>query len=132
MALSYADETFDLVITSDTLEHIPDVDQALRATYRVLRPRGAHVFSVPVVWDRPTRQRARLDGSVLTHLLPPSYHGASAEARADFLVFNEFGGDFVDRCIAAGFEVELLRDAHNPALVTFIARKSANAPASAA
>lgn len=132
MALSYADETFDLVITSDTLEHIPDVDQALRETCRVLKRGGAHVFSVPVVWDRATRQRARLDGGVLTHLLPPSYHGSSEEAKADFLVFHEFGSDFTDRCTAAGFEVELLRDAHNPALVTFIARKPANAAAPAA
>ncbi len=131
MALSYADAAFDMVITSDTLEHLPDVDRALRETCRVLRPGGAHVFSVPVVWDRPTRQRVRVDHGKLVHLLPPSYHGAAADAKADFLVFNEFGADFTARCGAAGFEVELVRDAHNPALVTFIARKPASAPAPA-
>jgi SAM-dependent methyltransferase len=123
MALSYPDSSFDLVITSDTLEHVPDIDRALRETLRVLRPGCAHVFSVPVVWDRPTRQRARLEGAVLTHLLPPSHHGAPAEGKSDFLVFYEFGADFVDRVRDAGFALELLRDAHNPALVTFIARR---------
>ena len=72
MNLSYPDASFDLVITSDTLEHVPDIDRALRETLRVLRPGGTHLFTVPVVWDRATRQRARLEGGVLTHLLPPS------------------------------------------------------------
>ena len=35
-ALSYADESLDLVITSDTLEHVPDVDRALGEIHRVL------------------------------------------------------------------------------------------------
>jgi SAM-dependent methyltransferase len=121
--LSYADASFDLVITSDTLEHVPDIDRALRETLRVLRPGGTHVFSVPVVWDRATRQRAAIRDGVLTHLLPPSHHGAPAEGKSDFLVFYEFGGDFVDRCRAAGFDVTLLRHPDNPAVVTFIARR---------
>ena len=123
MNLSYPDASFDLVITSDTLEHVPDIDRALRETLRVLRPGGTHLFTVPVVWDRATRQRARLEGSVLTHLLPPSHHGAPAEGKSDFLVFYEFGADFVDRCRSAGFEIELLRHEDNPAVVTFVARK---------
>ena len=123
MNLSYLDASFDLVITSDTLEHVPDIDRALRETLRVLRPGGTHLFTVPVVWDRATRQRARLEGSVLTHLLPPSHHGAPTEGKSDFLVFYEFGADFVDRCLSAGFKIELLRHEDNPAVVTFVARK---------
>jgi hypothetical protein len=38
-------------------------------------------------------------------------------------VFYEFGADFVDRCAAIGYEMRLLIDAVNPALVTFIARR---------
>ncbi len=121
--LSYADASFDLVITSDTLEHVPDIDQALRETWRVLKPGGTHVFSVPVIWDRPTRQRALLQGGELMHLLPPSHHGAAGQNKGDFLVFHEFGADFPDRCTAAGFGLRLLRDASNPALVTFIAQR---------
>jgi len=121
--LSYADASFDLVTTSDVLEHVPDVGVALREIYRVLRPGASHVFTVPIVWDRPTRQRAELRGGRVVHLLAPSYHGSMGEREPDFLVFHEFGGDFVDRVKSAGFEVELMSDESNRALVTLIARR---------
>ena len=54
--LSYPDASFDLVLTSDTLEHVPDPHAALRETRRVLRPGGRHVFTVP--FD-PGRERSR-------------------------------------------------------------------------
>ena len=123
--LSYADARFDLVVTSDTLEHVPDIDTALHEVRRVLKPGGSHVFSTPVVWDRPTRQRAVFRDGALVHLLEPSYHGPPVTGQTDFLVFYEFGADFVDRCAAAGFETTVVKDAHNPALTTFIAKRPA-------
>ena len=123
MALSYPDGCFDLVVTSDTLEHVPDIPTALREIHRVLKPGAAHVFTVPVIADRPTRQRAFVKDGMLTHLLPPSYHGSPQQGQSDFLVFHEFGADFEAICIEAGFDMTLLRDAENPALVTFIGRR---------
>jgi len=125
--LSYADASLDLVVTSDTLEHVPDVDAALGEIRRVLRPGAAHVFTTPVVWDRPTRRRALLRQGRLVHLLEPSYHGAPGDTRSDLLVFHEFGADFPDLCRAAGFELELLRDPDNAALVAFVARRPGGA-----
>lgn len=126
LCLSYADSIFDLVITSETLEHVPDVDVALREIHRVLKPDGLHIFTVPIVWDRPeTRQRARLENGKLTCILPPSYHGAPQDNRTDFVVFSEFGADFVERCRRAGFDLSFVRDEANPALVVFIAAKRA-------
>lgn len=123
--LSYADASFDIATTSDTMEHVPDVDTALREVRRILRPGGAYVFSIPVVWDRQTRRRAELQDGKLVHLLPPSHHGAPGDGRHDMLVFHEFGADVVDRCRVAGFELELRKSADNPALVTFVARRPA-------
>jgi SAM-dependent methyltransferase len=122
--LSYGDSMFDLVITSETLEHVPDVDAALGEIRRVLKPGGFHVFTTPVIWDRPkTRQRARLEGGELVHLLAPSYHGDWRDPKSDHLVFYEFGADFVERCGRIGYDVGVLKDQTNPALCAFIARK---------
>lgn len=119
--LSYADGSFDLAVTSDVLEHVPELDRALRETRRILRPGGCHVFSVPMVEDRATRQRALIEGGAIRHLLPPSHHGAPSTGSDDFLVFWELGGDFPDRVRTAGFDLEVHRDPHNPALQTFLA-----------
>ena len=124
MALSYADCSFDLVVTSDTLEHVPDVAQALSEVRRVLKPGASHVFTVPVLSDRPSRRRALLDADGrIVHLMPPSYHGTPRTDQNDFLVFHEFGTDFEAMCTDAGFELTALRDDRNPALVTYIARR---------
>lgn len=123
-ALSYSDAMFDLVLTSDTLEHVPHLDAALTEIRRVLKPEGLHIFTVPVVWDRDTRVRASVVGDELVHHLPPSHHGAPSQDSTDFLVFHEFGRDIGDRIEAAGFELSVVRDPRNPALTTFVARRA--------
>jgi SAM-dependent methyltransferase len=45
--LPFEDETFDCVICSEVLEHIPEHKDAVRELVRVLKPKGALVVSVP-------------------------------------------------------------------------------------
>ena len=45
--MPFADETFDCVICSEVLEHIPEHEAALKELVRVLKPRGTLVVSVP-------------------------------------------------------------------------------------
>jgi SAM-dependent methyltransferase len=106
MALSYADASFDLVLTSDTLEHVPDLDGALREIRRVLRTGGRHVFTVPVDPRRETtRSRAGM---------PPQHHGrgggpfALVTRKADFLAHWDVAPDLPERMREAGFETETL------------------------
>jgi SAM-dependent methyltransferase len=103
-ALSWDDACFDLVLTSETLEHVPDPHLALRETYRVLRPGGRHVFTVPV---DPTLAATRARST-----LPPEHHGRGGgpfglvTRRADMLVHTDFGHDLPDVVRAAGFDVD--------------------------
>jgi SAM-dependent methyltransferase len=113
--LTYADDSFDIVLSSDTLEHVPDFRAALAETRRVLRAGGRHIFTVPVIWTRGTTEaRARIgDDGEIVHLMPALYHGKGSGAYrfvpvgADLLTFTEFGRDIVDYLREAGFEPEV-------------------------
>ena len=112
--LTYPDAAFDLVLSSDTLEHVHDFRAALAETRRVLRPGGRHIFTVPVVWTRATTEtRAQIgDDGEIVHLMPALYHGRGSGAYrfipvgADLLTFTEFGRDILDYVREAGFEPE--------------------------
>jgi SAM-dependent methyltransferase len=59
--LTYPDACFDLVLTSETIEHVPDLDSALAECRRVLVPGGRHIFTAPVSPNvAATFPRARL------------------------------------------------------------------------
>ena len=49
-ALPFADHTFDKIICSEVLEHIPDFLQVLREIKRVLKPGGIFCATVPRYW----------------------------------------------------------------------------------
>ena len=96
-ALTFADATFDLFITQDVMEHVLDPKAAFREIARVLRPGGAHVFTVPLVRkNEPSRARAKrgADGAVEL-LMEAQYHGNPVDSKGS-LVTMDWGYDIVD------------------------------------
>jgi hypothetical protein len=76
-ALSFADDSVDIHVTQDVLEHIFDPERAFAEIARTLAPGGLHVFTTPLVNKaKPSERCARLrsDGSI-EHLRSPEYHG---------------------------------------------------------
>jgi SAM-dependent methyltransferase len=95
--LTFDDETFDLFVTQDVLEHVFRPDRAVREIMRVLKPRGAHIFTTPKHKDlAETRQRVSLNGGTLVHLHEAEYHGNPFGGRA--LVTWDYGDDF-EKCL---------------------------------
>jgi SAM-dependent methyltransferase len=94
MHLTLPDGGFDLVVHSDTLEHVADPLKGLQECHRVLAADGALVFTVPIVAGRLNRSRAGL---------PRSHHGEPAAAESGMLVHTEFGADVWTLVIRAGF-----------------------------
>lgn len=93
-ALPMSDGSFDLVVHSDTLEHVERAETALAECRRVLAPGGRCVFTVPVIPARMTRSRAGL---------PRSRHGGPGDVRDDYTVHHEFGADVWTAVLRAGF-----------------------------
>ena len=50
LELPFADDSFDVVIASEVMEHIPTDGQALKEVARVTRPGGSVVVTVPRWW----------------------------------------------------------------------------------
>jgi SAM-dependent methyltransferase len=104
--LSYADGCFDLVLTSETLEHVPDLQAALREIRRVLAPGGRHIFTVPLLPQTPetfARAIVRPDGT-LEDFAPRIAHPGGDWG---YPVFTEFGADLSELLRQAGFGVEV-------------------------
>ena len=104
--LTYPDRSFDLVLTSESLEHVPDLSAALHEIHRVLVPGGRHIFTIPLLpATKSTFSRAILhpDGSV-QDLAPRIAHPGGDWG---YPVFTEFGADLPELLKQAGFEVEV-------------------------
>jgi SAM-dependent methyltransferase len=101
-AMSFPDAEFDLVVTSDIMEHVRRPREAWAEIRRVLKPGGWHVFSIPVFHPLRPRSVARVDtsGAEDRHLLPPEYHGDGSSGLS--LVYTDFGADLLDELASLG------------------------------
>lgn len=111
---SFPDATFDVVISSDVFEHIPHPYDAHSEVYRILRPGGVHIMTVPFRTDGlgdVVRAISRADGTV-DCIAEPEYHGDRLRPEGA-LVFNLFGVESLLRCERVGFDVHMLL-CHDP------------------
>ncbi|ANN79916.1 class I SAM-dependent methyltransferase [Bordetella flabilis] len=92
--LPFSEEAFDIVLHSDTLEHVPNPIAGLAECRRVLAPGGRCIFTVPVVVGRMSRSREGLN---------LSFHGSEQENREGLAVRTEFGADVWAYVLRAGF-----------------------------
>ncbi len=115
-SMPYADESFDVVVHSDTLEHVPGSRDALRECLRILRPGGVLAYTVPIVVGRLSRSRAGLKDS---------FHGSG---EPDNLVRTEYGADFWCELMESGFREVRLHSLRYPASVAIVARKLEPSP----
>ena len=95
----YADGSFDIVLCSHVLEHVPDDRRAMGELRRILRPDGFAIVMVPLVHGV---EETNEDRAIDTPALRWKYFGSDDHVR-------QYGQrDFADRLAAVGFQVERL------------------------
>ena len=96
-ALTFDDDSLDLVITSEVFEHVADPWAGFREIHRVLRAGGRHIFTVPgLPWARTA---SRDFAQPVLHIDPLRPKGS--------LVITDFGEDLPALLGPLGFETQV-------------------------
>ena len=109
MAMSFETGSIDALVTSDVFEHVADPYRAHGEIYRVLRPGGVHVFTIPFLETEyldQTRASVDQDGNV-THYAEPVYHADPINPDPGALVFTYFSLEMLVRLKVIGFNTRL-------------------------
>lgn len=114
--MPYEDGKFDLVVHSDTLEHVENTQLALRECYRILKKNGSLFYTIPIIFGRLTKRRDNLSNS---------YHGVQDETQGeDLKVITEYGADFWVEIINNGFKKVTLSTLFDTSSFAICATKS--------
>ena len=92
--LSYPDNSFDAVILIHVLEHIPEDDKAIRELFRVLKPGGWMLLSVPT-GEAPTQEGLHLSPAQRKNLFGIEDH------------YRLYGLDLKDKIEEKGFVTQV-------------------------
>ena len=93
------DASYDVVMAQHVLEHIDDDQTAMRELFRLLKPGGTGVFSVPV---NTSRQATYENPAIIDPDLRVAHFSAPDHKRY-------YGLDFADKLAAVGFVAETFR-----------------------
>jgi hypothetical protein len=102
--LTFPNRSFDLIISLDVLEHVPDHMAALRELRRTLRAGGTLVLTAPFnMQNQDIYRQAKMsaDGQVEHLIEEPEYHGNPLGPPS--LCFNTFGWALLEDMRSAGF-----------------------------
>jgi len=102
--LEYPTGAFDVALTREVLEHVPDITAALSELARILRPGGVMLSTFPFRWgSEKGLLMARLKNGQIEHLVEaPEYH-SDPHRPEGALVFYTPGWDVLDLARQSGF-----------------------------
>jgi len=114
--LSFPDAFFDVVVTSDVMEHVRLADRAHAEIRRVLKPGGFYLFTVPFLADQySTRTLIQVrdpHDPLRDIVLRADYHEDGNAPGGRVAVYREYGLDIVYELEALGFTVNLYMTDH--------------------
>ena len=107
--MPFPDGRFDIVLTSEVMEHVRYVDQAHREIARCLDARGVYLFTVPYD-ERLERTWRLIDEQTDRPLVSPPHVPGDPMIRSEgILSYRVFGRDIVDRLAECGLQARFER-----------------------
>ena len=108
-SLTFDDQSFDIVLSSDVMEHVEDYEKAFNEILRVLKDDGIYIFSIPIGYPFPEKtvtRAKRIDGKII-NILEERFHIAGDGSKC--LVFTDFGADLKDIIEKMGGKLSAVR-----------------------
>jgi len=110
-ALTFPDNYFDILVTSDVIEHVRLDFRAHQEIRRVLKPGGIYLFTVPHFRDRrDTFYRVAVvdpaDPAKDIYLTEKEYHGDANAEDGRALSYRSYGTDLDETLHRLGFTVD--------------------------
>ena len=108
MKTSFNNSSIDIVMSSDVFEHIPEPYKAFSEIYRILKPAGRHIFTVPFYSESYKDEvRATIDkDGTIKNFLPPIYHGDPMRPEG-ILVYTIFSMEMLVKLSDIGYQVKM-------------------------
>lgn len=107
--MPFPDGYFDVIITSEVMEHVRYADRAHAEIARCLKPDGAYVFTVPYDERLQTTWRLVDEETDRDLVHPPHIHGDPMLREGGIRSYRVFGRDIVDQLRRAGLAAEFHR-----------------------
>lgn len=90
-AIDYPDSSFESIVCSHVLEHIPDDRRAMRELVRVLKPNGWALFMIPMKLEKTLEDPSITDPEERNRIFGHPEH------------VRRYGRDFIERMTESGF-----------------------------
>ena len=124
--LTFDNNSFDIITSSQVFEHVPDDIKGFSECYRVLKDKGALIFTVPLYDIEKTKRMASIINGEIVFNGIPEYHDSRLGGPLSAPVFHYYSiNDICQRVKSVGFskvilsEIEIVRIQDKPQIVVY-------------
>lgn len=88
--LTFPDNSFDLFVTQDVVEHLFNPEAAFKEIVRVLKPGGAHIFTAPLINKEKKSEcwASRSKNGEIVYHHEPEYHGNPVDDKGSLVTMH--------------------------------------------